>query len=115
MLDHQLLGPDIDPARHAVSQEHQVTTQLPTDVNLRMAGITSVIWCTGYRGDFTWLPPALLNRDRQPIHHNGAGPLAGLRYIGLRWLSHRASGNLLGFPTDAIATAKAIVHHLAQQ
>ncbi len=115
MLDHQLIGSDIDPAKDAVSHEHPITTEPPAGVNLRAAGIASVIWCTGYRGDFTWLPPALLNRDHQPIHHDGAAPSAGLRYIGLRWLSHRASGNFLGFPTDATATAEAIARHLAQR
>ena len=66
MLDHHLIGSDIDPAKDAVSHEHQIPTEPPAGVNLRAAGITSVIWCTGYRGDLTWLPPALLNRDTNP-------------------------------------------------
>jgi putative flavoprotein involved in K+ transport len=33
-------------------------------------------------------------------------------YVGLRWLTHRASGNFLGFPTDAAATADAVATHL---
>jgi hypothetical protein len=34
--------------------------------------------------------------------------------VGLRWLTHRASGNFLGFPTDAAATAHAVAAHLNQ-
>jgi hypothetical protein len=37
---------------------------------------------------------------------------AGLHPVGLRWLTHRASGNVLGFPADAAATADAVVTRL---
>lgn len=114
MIDHQLPGSDIASPSEAVPEEYKITTDTPTDVDLRTAGITSIIWSTGYRGDFSWLPPALLSGDHQPIHHNGAAPIPGLRYIGLRWLSHRASGNFLGFPADAAATAASIADRLAQ-
>jgi hypothetical protein len=63
-------------------------------------------------GDVSWLPPALLNPDGRPRHHDGAAPLPGVWYVGLRWLTHRASGNFLGFPADAAATADAVVTHL---
>lgn len=83
----------------------------PLTLDLR-AGVGSVIWCTGYTGDFTWLAPDLVDTDGLPRHHNGASPARGLWYVGLRWLTHRASGNFLGFPTDAAATADAVTAHL---
>ena len=58
--------------------------------------------------------PALLTADGQPRHHDGAAPLPGVWYVGLRWLTHRASGNLLGFPTDAATTADAGAAHLTE-
>jgi putative flavoprotein involved in K+ transport len=114
MLDHQLPGSNIASPSEAVPEEYKITTNTPTDIDLRAAGIISIIWSTGYRGDFSWLPPTLLNSDHQPIHRNGAAPVPGLRHIGLRWLSHRASGNFLGFPADATATAASIADHLTQ-
>jgi putative flavoprotein involved in K+ transport len=114
MLDHQLPGSDIITSSETSAEEYKITTDTRADVDLRTAGITSIIWCTGYRGDFTWLPATVLNSDHQPIHRNGAAQSLVSRYIGLRWLSHRASGNFLGFPADAAATAAAIAHHLSQ-
>lgn len=85
----------------------------PAELDLRVAGVGCVIWCTGYTGDFSWLPPAMIDGKGRPRHDDGAGPLPGLWYVGLRWLTHRASGNFLGFPTDAATTADAVVSHLA--
>jgi putative flavoprotein involved in K+ transport len=85
----------------------------PTALDLRARPVGSVVWCSGYTGDFSWLPPTLLDADGRPRHHDGAAPLPGVWYLGLRWLTHRASGNFLGFPTDAATTARAVAAHLA--
>ena len=86
----------------------------PMALDLRTIPVGSVVWCTGYTGDFSWLPPALLNADGRPQHHDGAAPLPGVWYVGLRWLTHRASGNFFGFPTDAATAADAVVAHLTE-
>jgi putative flavoprotein involved in K+ transport len=80
----------------------------PAQLQLREHDITSVLWCTGYRGDFTWLDPTLTAPDRQPRHHGTAAPVPGLWYVGLRWLTRRSSGNFLGFPADAATVADAV-------
>jgi putative flavoprotein involved in K+ transport len=85
----------------------------PMALDLRAMRVGSVVWCTGYTGDFSWLPPAFLDADGRPRHYDGAAPLPGVWYMGLRWLTHRASGNFLGFPTDAGTTADAVAAHLA--
>ena len=83
-----------------------VTIDPPTTLDARDVG--SVIWCTGYRGDFSWLDPSLRDDAGQPRRLGAAGPLPGVWYIGLRWLTRRSSGNFLGFPTDAATVADAV-------
>lgn len=56
----------------------------------------SIIWATGYRPDFTWLPEAALRPDGRPAHARGFTPIAGLAVLGLPWLHTRGSA-LLGW------------------
>lgn len=87
----------------------------PLTLNLRADGVGAIVWCTGYTGDFSWLHPRLLDERGWPRHEDAASPSPGVWYAGLRWLTHRASGNFLGFPTDAATTTDAIVNHLSGQ
>jgi putative flavoprotein involved in K+ transport len=74
----------------------------PTEsLDLEAEGISSIIWCTGVAGDFSWLPESALDDRGQPIHENGVSPLPGLYYLGLPWLARRNSGILLGLGEDA--------------
>jgi putative flavoprotein involved in K+ transport len=84
----------------------------PMTLDLRAHEIASVVWCTGFTGDFSWLDPALLDADGQPRHEDAAAPVPGVFYVGLRWLIRRGSSLLYGFPGDAVAVAHAVEAHL---
>ena len=71
----------------------------PDSLDLAAAGISTVIWATGFGATLDWLPQNALDRD-------GRARLAGLHVVGAPWLSHRASGNLYGIPTDAARIAQ---------
>jgi len=83
-----------------------------TIVDLRAEGIGAVVWCTGFTGDFSWLPAGLLDGTGQPAHTGLAGTAAGMWCIGLRWLTHRSSDTLNGMPRDAALVAEAVRKHL---
>ena len=80
----------------------------PTALNLRDEDINSVVWCTGFTGDFSWLIPELVDDDGQPRRDGVSGPMPGLWYVGLRWLTRRRSAVLFGFPDDAATIADAV-------
>jgi putative flavoprotein involved in K+ transport len=94
--------PEPDPT------DDPVALDPPRALDLRGEEIGSVIWCTGFGGDFSYLDPALLDADGQPRRHGAAGAAPGLWYLGLRWLTRRCSGVFFGFPDDAAAVADAI-------
>ncbi|MFF9089673.1 flavin-containing monooxygenase [Streptomyces sp. NPDC014991] len=57
---------------------------------------SAVIWATGYRTDWSWLDPAMLDESGQPRHTEGVGALPGSYYLGLYRMRTRGSA-LLGF------------------
>jgi putative flavoprotein involved in K+ transport len=104
-------GVDAPPAE---PDDHDAPIDLdpPSSLDLRAQEVGSVVWCTGFTGDFSWLDPALVDGNGQPRHTDGAGPALGLWYLGLRWLIRRRSSLLFGFPDDAATVADAVRAHL---
>lgn len=74
----------------------------PLELDLAAAGITSVIWATGFTGDFSYIEiENALRDDGQPNHVDGVSPVEGLYFIGMPWLRTRASGIVHGVNDDA--------------
>ena len=82
---------------------HPITTLDP-----RAAGITSVIWATGYRYDFDWIHLDIFDRDNVPRHHRGIARLPGVYFLGLQYLHKTKSSFLSGVGEDAAYLAEHI-------
>ena len=55
-----------------------------------------VVWCTGFRPDYSWIDAPVFGDDGYPIHHRGTVDGAdGLHFVGLRF-QHRMSSSLIG-------------------
>jgi len=75
---------------------------------------TSVLWCTGFEPDTTWLDiPQILEPDGRPIHHSGTSPSRGLHWMGLPWQTRLNSSIIDGIDRDAHATATRILTAIA--
>jgi putative flavoprotein involved in K+ transport len=72
-----------------------------TELDLRSAGITSVVWCSGYRYDFTWVKLPILNDAGEPLHQRGVTQYPGLYFLGLRRTYAVSSALLAGVGNDA--------------
>jgi putative flavoprotein involved in K+ transport len=77
-------------------------------LELKKAGITSIIWATGYALDFSWLKCGVLDERGAPIHQRGITDVPGLYFLGLSWLSRRASSFIFGVEQDAAYLADRI-------
>jgi putative flavoprotein involved in K+ transport len=49
-----------------------VTLNPPLSLNLVHEGGTTVVWCTGYTGDFSWLDQSLTKSDGWPRRDGAA-------------------------------------------
>lgn len=91
---------------------------MPTDeaesLDLAAAGITSVIWCIGYRADYGWIDAPVFNGRGYPAHVRGVTPQPGLYFIGLPWLHTWGSGRFSGVGRDAEYLSARIGARLAQ-
>jgi putative flavoprotein involved in K+ transport len=79
------------------------------ELDLEAAGVSSVVWATGYRMDFGWIFDAEFDAQGYPLHQGGVTPEAGLYFVGLPWLTTRGSGFIPGVGADA----ERIVGHIA--
>jgi putative flavoprotein involved in K+ transport len=70
-------------------------------LNLRDAGITAIVWATGYTLDFGWLHLDAFDERGAPLHSRGVTDVPGLYFLGLSWLSRRASSFIFGVERDA--------------
>lgn len=70
-------------------------------LDLEKSGITSIVWCIGFRPDFGWLDAAVFNGQGHPKHDRGVTTQEGLYFIGLPWLHTWGSGRFSGVRSDA--------------
>jgi putative flavoprotein involved in K+ transport len=100
---------DIDAPGDIVATPAADTGESLRELDLEAAGITSVIWATGYRMDLGWILDADFDDQGYPVHRGGVTPEAGLYFMGLPWLTTRGSGFIPGVGADA----ERIVGHIA--
>ena len=81
------------------------------DLDLARAGVTSIIWATGYGADYRWLNVDALDEKRRPRHQRGVSSEPGIYFLGLPWQTRRGSSFIWGVWYDA----KYIADHIAKQ
>ena len=84
---------------------------LITELEVRTAGITSVIWAAGYSFDFDLIKLPVTDGDGFPIQQRGVTAYPGLYFAGLTWLPAQKSGLLLGVGEQAAHIADHIANH----
>lgn len=71
------------------------------ELDLHSAGITTIIWASGYSFDFSLVHLPVFDDDRYPVQERGVTAYPGLYFVGLPWLYKQKSGLLLGVGEDA--------------
>jgi putative flavoprotein involved in K+ transport len=76
-----------------------------TELDLEAAGISTIIWSTGYSFDFSWVKFPVFDEVGYPVQERGVTPQPGLYFLGLPWLHTIKSGLLAGVGEDAAYVA----------
>jgi putative flavoprotein involved in K+ transport len=78
-------------------------------LDLGDAGITSVVWATGYRRAYPWLHVPVLGDDGEIRQRRGVTPVPGLYVLGQRFQHFRSSNFIEGVGRDAEFVADHLV------
>ena len=100
-----------DPDARRVLADPDCMTHPLTELDLGAAGVTSIIWATGFTQDFSWLKVDAFDDKGKPRHQRGVSSEPGVYFVGLPWLSRRGSTFIWGVWHDA----KHVAGHIATQ
>ena len=79
-----------------------------TKLDLDSAGISTIVWATGYSFDFSWVKFPIFDEFGYPIQLRGVTAQPGLYFLGLHWLHTNTSSLLAGVGNDAAHVAEHI-------
>ena len=102
--------PAPDPA--AERRPEPVFAGGPARIDLKQAGISTVVWATGFRRAYPWLNVSVTDAGGEIINHGGVTAAPGLFTLGLPFMRHRASTFIDGVGRDAEALVPEIVAYL---
>jgi putative flavoprotein involved in K+ transport len=79
-----------------------------TELDLARTKLGAVVWCVGFRSDFSWVKAPIFDERGYPQHERGVTPVRGLYFLGLPWLYTWGSGRFSGVGRDALHLAATI-------
>ncbi len=97
-----------EPEARTIGPEPDCVKNPILELDLAKTGITSIIWATGYALDFGWLNFDVMDERGRPAHQRGVSKVPGFYFLGLAWLSRRASPFIWGVWHDAKYIAEQI-------
>lgn len=81
----------------------------PAELDLEKAGVSTIIWATGFKHDYSWIHLPVYDDSGYPVQDQGVTFYPGLYFVGLHWLHTRQSGLLSGVGSDAAHVAEHIM------
>jgi len=85
-----------------------------TTLDVAQAGISSIVWATGFRCEFDWIRSPSIAPGCDPVHVRGVSTQPGLFFLGLRWLHTRRSNFIDGAGADAAYVKDQILRRAGQ-
>lgn len=90
----------------------RVADSPPLALDLKSGAIRAVIWCTGYRPDYSWLDVPVVDRNEQVRHHGGVVDSPGMYMLGGNFMRRRKSSFIHGADDDARELSEHLLSYL---
>ena len=90
-----------EPEAHVLGPDPECVTHPVREIDLAAAGITSIVWATGFTVDYRWLEVEAFDDRGRPVHQRGVSREPGVYFLGLPWQSRRGSSFIWGVWHDA--------------
>jgi putative flavoprotein involved in K+ transport len=90
-----------EPEARKIEPNPQCVTDPILELNLAEAGITLIVWATGFAVDYSWLKVDAFDEAGKPKHQRGISAEPGVYFLGLPWQSRRGSSFIWGVWHDA--------------
>jgi putative flavoprotein involved in K+ transport len=75
----------------------------------RVLEVANVVWCTGFRHDFSWIDLPIFGEDGELLHHRGVASEPGLYFVGLMFQYSAGSSVIPGIGRDARYVVRELV------
>ena len=109
LIDEYIAKNELDaPIDHLPELSDGFEVKEILELDLRSVDISSVIWATGYKFDFSLVKLPAFDEDGYPVQKRGVTEFPGLYFIGLPFLHTSKSGLLAGVGDDAAHVAEHI-------
>lgn len=90
-----------DEPRYAPVWVPEETGDGSDELDLITAGVTSIVWATGFGADYRWIEVPVFDGRGYPTHRRGVTSCPGLYFLGLPWQHTWGSGRFVGVAADA--------------
>jgi putative flavoprotein involved in K+ transport len=110
-IDRLCARTDIPAPDYDIPPPMRIKTR--TEIDLLREGITSVIWTSGFRPDYSWVKFPVFDAMGFPVQVDGQTSVPGLYFMGVHWMRKNKSAILYGVGEDAEIVARNIVENRA--
>jgi putative flavoprotein involved in K+ transport len=97
-----------EPEARIFGPDPQCVVNPLSELDLASAGVTSIVWATGFVSDYSWLQVDAFDDNGKPRHTRGVSSEPGIYFLGLPWQSRRGSSFIWGVWHDAAYVAEHI-------
>ena len=108
-IDRLCARADIKQPAYEIPAPMRIKTR--TELDLVREGISTVIWTSGYRPDYSWVKFPIFDDMGFPVQVDGQTSVLGLYFMGVHWMRKNKSAILYGVGEDAEIVARQIVEN----